>query len=138
MSRCERWLRFLLYFAAAGLMLAALAVIMPTSWMAATHEWLGMGEFPDRPLTGYLTRSIAALYAYHGVMMLVLARDVRRFLPMIGLVGYCEVLFGIILLVIDLYVGMPWFWTAVEGPSLVGFGSVIIHLQRRVHREQLS
>ncbi len=131
MTRSQRWLRLLLYFAAAWLLLAALAVLLPTVWMAETHRRLGMGEFPERPLTEYLTRSIAALYAYHGAMMLLLARDVRRFLPMIKLVGYGEALFGATILGIDWYAGMPWFWTALEGPSLIGFGIVVLWLSHR-------
>lgn len=131
MTKHERWLRFLLYFASGPLLLATLAILLPTEWMAATHQWLGMGEFPDRPLTGYLTRSIAAVYAYHGVMLFVLAGDVRRFLPMIRVTGYCDTIFGISVLGIDWYVGMPWFWTLLEGPSLIFFGLTILWLSSR-------
>src|SRR5215470_14742014 len=43
--------------------LALLATLLPTQWMAAAHAWLGLGPFPRAPLTEYLTRSIAGLYA---------------------------------------------------------------------------
>jgi hypothetical protein len=132
MNRNERWLRFLLYVAAIPLLCATLAIFLPTQWMAATHQWLGMGEFPNRPLTGYLTRSIAAVYTYHGAMLWLLAGDVRRFLPMIRLTGCCDTIFGATVLGIDLVVGMPWYWTAIEAPSLIVFGVVIFWLSRGV------
>ena len=47
-------------------MLTALfAVFLPVRWMAETHEWLGLGEFPESPLVDYLTRSASLLYAWH-------------------------------------------------------------------------
>ena len=45
---------------------AVFVIVMPTRWMAAVHEWLGLGEFPDAPITQHLTRSISALYAVFG------------------------------------------------------------------------
>jgi hypothetical protein len=32
------------------MLLAFVAVLLPESWMAATHGWLGMGTFPASPL----------------------------------------------------------------------------------------
>ena len=31
--------------------IAVFAIVMPTSWMAAAHQWLGLGDFPDAPIT---------------------------------------------------------------------------------------
>ena len=38
------------------LLLAFLAVFLPRGWMAAIHEWLGLGVFPQVPIVDYLTR----------------------------------------------------------------------------------
>jgi hypothetical protein len=53
-------------------------MLLPVSWMAATHEWLGLGKFPESLLVDYLTRSIAALYGFHGVLLFVGDDDRRR------------------------------------------------------------
>jgi len=37
-----------------GAVTAIALVMMPGSWMAAVHEWLGMGVLPDKPVVEYL------------------------------------------------------------------------------------
>ena len=56
---------------------------MPTTWIVATHKWLGLGDFPDAPITQYLARSISALYAIFGGLVIVVSTDVRRYVPVI-------------------------------------------------------
>ena len=80
----ERLLVILLRFGGAVLMLAWLAIFLPTEWMTASHRWLGLGVLPDSPLVQYLTRSVAALYGIHGGLVLLLSTDVRRFAPVIA------------------------------------------------------
>lgn len=127
----RRLLVVVLRFSGAVLLLAFGAMLLPTSWMASTHAWLGMGEFPDVPLTDYLIRSVAALYGFHGVLVLLIAGDPVRYDRIVLYCGFMDILFGSMMLAIDLYAGMPWFWTAVEGPSLVGMGVVLLYLRRR-------
>ena len=55
------------------MLLAFFAIFLPVRWMAVTHEWLGLGEFPASPLVDYLTRSASLLYAWHGGLLLVLS-----------------------------------------------------------------
>jgi len=56
-----------------GLLLATVAVFLPVSQMAIMHRWLGLGEFPDAPITIYLARSTSLLYAMHGAVMFYVA-----------------------------------------------------------------
>ena len=49
-------LRILLGVIGVGLLVATAAVFLPVEWMAAIHRWLGLGEFPDSPITIYLAR----------------------------------------------------------------------------------
>jgi hypothetical protein len=35
---------------------ALVPVVMPMSWMAATHRWLCLGEMPKGPVVEYLAR----------------------------------------------------------------------------------
>ncbi len=79
MNARERTLVLLLYVSGGVMLLAVFAIFLPTEWMATTHRWLGLGEFPASPLVDYLTRSISALYAIYGGLLVLLARDVRRF-----------------------------------------------------------
>jgi hypothetical protein len=126
-----RWaLRRLLQIGGGVSLLATLAIVMPRSWMAVTHRWLGLGEFPQGMILDYLTRSASALYAMFGGMLLILARDVVRYAGIIRYWGAAMMLFGVVLIGIDVAAGMPAFWTWMEGPWLIVFGGLILALQR--------
>jgi hypothetical protein len=106
------------------------AMLLPTDWMASTHARLGLGEFPRVPVVQYLTRSIAALYGFHGVLLFLLASDPLRFRPLVTYVAAFNILFGVMLVGIDLHAGMPWWWTAGEGPWIVVMGALLAMLNR--------
>ena len=106
------------------------AVLLPVEWMAAAHEWLGLGEFPRTPVVDYLARSVAALYGFHGVLLLIVARRPAELRPIVRFIGLMNVIFGVMMLAIDLHAGLPWFWTMAEGPPIVVFGLVILMLSR--------
>jgi hypothetical protein len=105
---------------------------MPTTWIAATHRWLGLGDFPDAPITQYLARSVSALYAILGGLTIFVSTDVVRYAPVIRFFAYVTVAFGILLTGIDAVAGMPTYWTLFEGPTTVILGVVILVLVRRV------
>jgi hypothetical protein len=107
MNAKERALVVLLRVNAGVLLLALLAVFLPTEWMARTHRWLGLGAFPASPLVDYLTRSASALYAVHGGLVLILSLDIRRFAPVIEYVAWAGVVFGILIIGIDVTAGLP-------------------------------
>jgi hypothetical protein len=50
MTRADKALVLLLRFVGVGALFALVAVFMPSSWMAATHRWLGLGEMPTGPV----------------------------------------------------------------------------------------
>jgi hypothetical protein len=126
----QRLLAALLRLGGSVLLLAFLAMFLPVEWMAATHQWLGMGQFPRMAVVDYLARSIAALYGFHGVLMFIVARDPVRFAPIVRFIGIMNITLGMILIAIDLYSGMPWWWTAGEGPPIIAFGIVVLLLSR--------
>ena len=95
MNARERALILLLRLTGGLLVVAFFAIFLPTEWMATTHRWLGLGEFPRVPLVDYLTRSASALYCIHGGLMLVLSRDVRRFAPVVVYVAMAGIGFGV-------------------------------------------
>jgi hypothetical protein len=109
--------------------LFALAVtVLPRTFIAGTHEWFGLGEFPAQPVVGYLSRSASLLYALHGALLIFLASDVVRYLPVIRFAGRLLIGCGLALLGIDLVEQMPVWWTLVEGPVIATVGVVIIRL----------
>jgi len=135
MNTNEKLLKWLLR-ASGVVMLAALgAVVMPYRWMDEIHRTLGMGALPDAPIVRYLTRSSSLLYALHGALILFIACDVKRWLPIIHFLGTASVVFGLVMLAIDWNAGLPGFWSAVEGPFVIVLGGVILWLARRLRRD---
>ena len=93
---------------------------------------LGMGELPDGPIIGYLTRSLAVMYAMHGAVLFFVSFDVRRFLPVVRFMAVLTVLCGPWLIALDVVVGMPVFWIVAEGPSLFILYCVVLWLTGHV------
>jgi hypothetical protein len=78
-----------------------------------------------------LTRSVAALYGFHGALLLLLARDPDRYRPIVLFIGVTNVVFGAVMVAIDVFAGLPWWWTLAEGPAVAAFGAVVLYLVRR-------
>jgi hypothetical protein len=127
----QRLLVFILRFAGAVTIAAFPAMLLPTDWMAVTHGWLGLGELPRAPVIEYLTRSVAALYGFHGVLLLVVARDPVRHRPIVRYLGVMNIVFGVLLILIDVHAGLPTLWTLAEGPPIMTFGAAVLYLSRR-------
>src|SRR5215471_8318119 len=118
MTKGDRVLVILLrYPLGAGGLSALAAVFMPVSWMAATHRWLGLGEMPTGPVVEYLARSLSAFYALVGALCLAVVADLERYRPLVRFLGVAFALMSLVLLGVDVAVGMPWWWTASEGPG---------------------
>jgi hypothetical protein len=118
----ERWQAWLLRLTGAFEMLAFFAVVMPRSWMEASHAWLGMGEMLVSPLLMFLIRQSSFTYGMHGLSLWVVASDVRRFRPLVILNGVAYLLAAPVFYLIDVSAGMPWWWTASDtlGCGLLG------------------
>ena len=108
------------------------AIFLPTDWMAWAHERLGLGAFPRTPLVDYLTRSVAALYGCHGVLVLLVSRDPVRYKTIVGYVGVVNLLFGILMVSIDLHAGLPMLWTVAEGPPVAVLGALVLYFSRKL------
>ncbi len=112
------------------MLLALPAVFMPLDSMAATHRWLGLGDFPGGPLVEYLARSTSLLYVLLGALFLVIASDLRRYAPIVRFFGAAFAVFGLVMAGIDLRVGMPLYWTLGEGPPAIALGLAMLWLGR--------
>jgi len=116
-------------------LLALVAVVMPYSWMNVTHKWLGMGRLPPEPIVGYLARSTSAFYALLGGLFWVASFDLHRHKLVLCYLGVVIVIFGAVLLVVDLLEGMPLYWSLTEGPVNMVFGVFILLSAYRLSSE---
>ena len=132
MNRYERILVLLLRFDGLIMLAALLPSMMPFAWMKEIHRCLGMGELDDGPIIGYLTRSLAIMYAMHGALLFFVSWDIRRYLPVVKFVAVLSIFFGLSLTALDVVVGMPMFWTICEGPILVLLYGVVLWLTGHV------
>ena len=80
------------------------------------------------PVVDYLARSAAALYGFHGLLLLLIARDPIKHVTIVRFVAFMNVFFGLMIVFIDLHAGMPALWTFLEGPPIIAFGLVIYFL----------
>lgn len=131
-ERAERVLTWLLRILGGLTLLAVFPMLMPTDWMMATNDWLGLEPLQRSPLTEYLTRSLSAIYALFGAMTLYVSREVRRYADFVAFAGVLVVLLGIFLTALDSWAGMPKEWTWSEGPPTVVLGVAMFWLARRL------
>lgn len=123
-------LRFVLRFGGVVTALAFVTVFLPAEWMAQAHQRVGLGPFPRAPIVDYLARSIALLYGFHGVLMLIVSNDPIRFRPIVTYIAWMDIAFAVAIFGIDVHAGMPWFWTFGETASILGVGIVLAVLLR--------
>jgi hypothetical protein len=133
MTKSDKVLVILLRIVGVGSLFALVAVFMPSSWMAATHRWLGLGEMPTGPVVEYLARSLSAFYAVLGALCLVVVADLERYRPLVRFLGLAFALMSVVLLGVDLAAGLPWWWSASEGPGGAVFGTLLFVLARPAH-----
>jgi hypothetical protein len=124
----RQMLAWLLRMAGAGMVCAVIFVFCPFAWMAAIHRRIGMGEMGYTPLLSYLTRSVSALYAILGSILLCASFDLDRYRPLVRLLGVVAILGGVGVTILDAVLGLPWFWTVAEGPLTVLLGIALLVL----------
>lgn len=115
--------------------LALLAALMPRTLIESVSTRLGFAPFPPGPLAEYLARSTSLLYALHGALLLFIAGDVVRYLPLIRWLGVLAAIHGTLILAIDLQLGMPGWWCAAEGPTFAVSGLLLLALTKRGPKE---
>ena len=126
-QRLQSWL---LRLAGTVEILAFISVVMPRSWMEASHAWLGMGEMPSGPLIMFMIRQASYTYGMHGISLWVLASDVTRLRPLIILNGISFLLAAPVFFLIDHTAGMPLYWTIMDTLGCGFFGAALLWLNR--------
>jgi hypothetical protein len=131
--RDAEWLLKALLYAYGGIcVVAVFPFVMPQRWMAVVHEWLGMGALPDRPIVEYLARATSALCAFYGGLLLVLARDVRRYAAVITYQAIALIAIATVAVFFNVKARLPIWWVIND---LVGVWvpcGAMLYLQKRV------
>jgi len=128
----ERLLKFLLRIVGAFCLLAVVAVFAPTSWLVWCNDLLGLDPLPETPVVEYLARSVSAFYVILGGLLLVVARDPRRNASVISYLAVAGLVFSMVILFIDMWVGLPLWWSVGECLSLLPLCIIILVLQARM------
>ena len=128
----NRTLKLLLRRCGGAMLFAMIFVVAPESWMMAIHEALDMGTLPTVPVVGYLARSISAFYAMFGGLFLLVSFDVVRHRTVLVYLSWATTVFGVVMVGIDLFEGMPTSWTLSEGPFAILFGLALLWFSTRL------
>jgi hypothetical protein len=106
----EGRLKLLLRLIGAICLLGLVSLWMPRSWIEAVHRWLGWGEFPAAPIAEYLARSVSALSAFYGGLLVALSFDIRRYTPLIRYQAVAMMVLSACGLVVGRWAALPlWF-----------------------------
>ena len=132
MNNAERWLKIMLFLFGFPPILAVIAFLMPLSWMAAVHEWIGMGPLPDKPIVDYLARYASAMSVLYGCLLLLLMSDVRRYAPVITLQAVAIIVFSGVGSILASRAGMPWWWIVGDVVSCWSFCGAMLWLQTKI------
>ena len=130
----HRLLAWLLRLAGACELFAFFAVVMPRSWMEASHAWLGLGALPEGPVLMFMIRQASYTYGMHGISLFLLASDVERFRPLVRLNGVSFLLAAPVFFLIDYLSGMPHWWTLMDTLGCGSLGVALLWLDRRIAR----
>ena len=106
------------------------AVVMPRSWMEASHAWLGLGEMPGGTIVIFLARRASYVYGVHGIFLLVLASDVVRYRPLVRFIGASFLVAAPVFFFIDYTSQTPFFWTVIDTFGCAIFGAALLWLDR--------
>lgn len=129
-GRMAKWLSLYLWVVAIFSLLAFAAAVMPESWMIKIAFWLGIKDFPDVPLTYYLARNLSLMYGFVAVGLLVLIRDLNRYMELVGYLALGTMAFGAGQLIVNAMSGLPIWWVVGEGGSTIFGGALMAWLQR--------
>ena len=130
----EWWLVLLLRLIGGVCLLALVSLWMPRNWIDTGHRWLGWGEFPAAPIAEYLARSVSALSAFYGGLLVALSCDVRRYSPLIRYQAVAIMLLSACGVVVGGWAGMPRWFVGGDAMACWAYGVPMLALAWRVER----
>lgn len=132
MNNAERWLKVLLFLFGLPAAFALVPMVVPFSWMAHVHEWIGMGTLPNAPIVNYLTRYSSAFSAFYGVLLLILITDVRRYAPIITYQAIAIIVLAGVTGLFAWHAGMPRWWITADIASCWGYATAVLWVQKKI------
>lgn len=124
-------LRLYLFGVGGVTLLAFVAAVMPSQWMVEIGEALGFEPFPESPLLYYLARNLSLVYGLLGIAALSLGSDLVRYRPLVRVMAFSVIAFGVMQLVVDMMAEMPLWWTLLESIFAVLGGAILWWLDVR-------
>lgn len=98
------------------------------------HQFMGLGSFPSAPIAEYLARSVSALCAFYGGLLIVLSCDVCRFAPLIKYQAVAMMGLSAIGDYVGVRAGLPAFWMVADVVGLWAFLLPILILVTQLNR----
>jgi hypothetical protein len=133
-SVAERRLALLLRLIGGICLLALIPLWVPRSWIDVGHRWLGLGEFPTGPIAEYLARSVSALSAFYGGLLVALSFDVRRYGPLIRYQAVAIMVLAACGVVVGGWAGMPLWFVGGDAVACWAYCIPLLMLAGRVQR----
>jgi hypothetical protein len=128
----DRWLVLLLRLIGGLCLLALVSLWMPRSWIEAGHRWLGWGEFPAAPVAEYLARSVSALSAFYGGLLVALSFDVVRYRPLVRYQAAAIMALSACGVVVGGWAGMPLWFVLGDAAACWAYGVAMLVLAGRL------
>jgi len=136
----ESGVKWLLRFIAFTALFALIAAVMPQSWLIRFIH-MADANLPVGIFVTYVLRMLMGMFVLAGLFCVVLSTDVRRYRPLIGILG-AACLIGCLAGLIALFIGVPpdqrigFFWFAfvdlAEGlAQSVLLVALLLHSPRR-------
>ena len=132
MLNLESWLKWLLQIFGGFCVLAIVPFVMPVRWMAAGHEWLGLGVMPEGAVVEYLARGMSAMCAFYGGLLIVLASNVRRFSVLIQFQAVTMIFLASCGAYLGMRAGMPAWWMLSDALSCWVCLGAMFYLSKRI------
>ena len=130
----ERWLKTLLRVLGGICVLALFPLFVPRSWLDVGHQFLKLGGFPTAPIVEYLARSVCALCAFYGGLLLLLAGDVRRYVGIIQYQAVAIMTLSAVGIFAGTRAGVPAYLVIADALGCWVFLLPILILSARLHR----
>jgi hypothetical protein len=111
---------------------AIFGAVVPVSWLDAAHRAMKLGPFPTAPIAEYLARSVSYLCAFYGGLLLLLARDVERFAPVIVYQAVAILAGSAFGIFAGVRAGVPAFWVIADAIGCWVFLLPIYMLARKI------
>lgn len=128
-------LKSILWIAGVVCLLAVLGLVLPMSTLDQMTQVLGGVSLPEGPLVIYGVRAISATFMAIGVFYIMLARDPKRYGPMVPFSGAAAVFLGITCGVTGIALGLSVLVYLGDSAGCIIMGILILVFWNKSRRE---